>query len=119
MVEQIVSRSDGSEHFLHRARGRSGIACSVGSRAKGSRFDGIADGWFWASHDFDKRRNSSSATRTSFSGTSFTISTLPISRGRTKCIFPSRVFLSRLQQTDKVAAASLDFRQTTEIEHGI
>ena len=42
----------------------------------------------------ERRRNSSTASRTAFSGTSLATSTLPISRGRMKCTTPFCVFLS-------------------------
>src|SRR6266567_9216125 len=42
----------------------------------------------------DRRRNSSTASTTAFAGTSVAISTLPISRGKTKCTTPFCVFLS-------------------------
>src|SRR5258708_26976175 len=42
----------------------------------------------------ERRRNSSTAPITTLSGTSAAISTLPISRGNTKCTTPPCVFLS-------------------------
>src|ERR1700733_10074773 len=92
MVQQVIARSDGGEHLAHGRRGGVAVArpCRSGAHHPLRNF-------LVHSVESQFRANfliSSTAERTTASGTSLVISTLPISRGNTKCTIPCLVFLS-------------------------